>query len=136
MDFPPRLLSTVVQFETPNWQPLIDLLEEDLVGWFMWMEEAELEDGTRVHGYKHQATRRYSHLGEDGRAFVYLGWVDGPSGYHETTRVNAIMAALGEWESLLPWPDDMPTMRTSVLTSMWRAVLADTAAARAGDLAR
>ncbi|MEX2107821.1 MAG: hypothetical protein WD827_02900 [Solirubrobacterales bacterium] len=55
------------QYETPNWDPLIDFL----AGNFMWMHEVELADGTRLHAYKHRETRRYLHLSSDGRAFFY-----------------------------------------------------------------
>jgi hypothetical protein len=64
--------------DTPNWQPLLDLAPDD-VDDFMWMFEVELEDGTRLHAYKHWETRRYLHLGLDGRAFVYCQ----PSSYRE-----------------------------------------------------
>ena len=38
----------------------------------MWMFEVELEDGRRVHAYKHWWTRRYLHLSLDGCAFAYI----------------------------------------------------------------
>jgi hypothetical protein len=38
----------------------------------MWMHEVELEDGTRLHAYKHHETRRYLHLDHGGRAFVFI----------------------------------------------------------------
>lgn len=60
------------QYERPTWQPLLDLLGDELVGDFMWMHEIELATGERVHAYKHIDTRRYIHLGEGGRAYLYL----------------------------------------------------------------
>ena len=54
------------QYDRPNWDPLIDLVGVHLVRWFMWMHEFEV-DGTPAHAYKHVATRRYLHVGEDGR---------------------------------------------------------------------
>ena len=57
--------------ERPNWEPLIDLVGLELVRWFMWMGQVELIDDTLVHAYKHVATRRYLHVGEDGRLFAY-----------------------------------------------------------------
>ncbi|HET7416769.1 MAG TPA: hypothetical protein VFJ61_03975 [Solirubrobacterales bacterium] len=65
---------------------MIELAPEH-VGDFMWMHEHELEDGTRIHGYKHWETRRYLHLDHGGRAFVYV-WKDGqdldePAEYEE-----------------------------------------------------
>ena len=53
---------------TPTGTPLIELVGVELAPWFMWMLDVELEDGELVHAYKHIATRRYLHLGEDGRA--------------------------------------------------------------------
>ena len=34
----------------------------------MWMFEVELEDGRKLHAYKHWWTRGYIHLTLDGRA--------------------------------------------------------------------
>jgi hypothetical protein len=36
------------------------------------MHEVELEDGARLHAYKHHETRRYLHLDHGGRAFVFV----------------------------------------------------------------
>jgi len=36
------------------------------------MHEVELEDGTRLHAYKHHETRRYLHLDHGSRAFVFI----------------------------------------------------------------
>jgi hypothetical protein len=38
----------------------------------MWMFEAELENGVELHAYKHWDTRRYLHLDQGGRAYVYI----------------------------------------------------------------
>jgi hypothetical protein len=59
----------VVNSEAPVWEPLFELASEHLNG-FAWMHEVELEDGTRLHAYRHQETRRYLHLDHSGRAFV------------------------------------------------------------------
>jgi hypothetical protein len=64
------------QFEKPVWEPLLAFAPEHIDD-FMWMFEVELESGTRLHAYKHYWTRRYLHLSEDGRAFVYC-WPDDP----------------------------------------------------------
>jgi hypothetical protein len=76
----------VLQFDHPIWEPLIELAPEH-VHEFMWMHEVELEDGTRLHAYKHWETRRYLHLDHGGRAFVFI-WdesrdIDEPSEYEE-----------------------------------------------------
>ena len=69
---PRTLTGRSISVPEPNWKPLIDLIGLELVDWFMWMFAIELSDGTRVHAYKHRTTRRYFHLGEDGRAFAYI----------------------------------------------------------------
>ncbi len=55
----------------PNWEPLLRLArvytEE-----FMWMFAVELEDGTELQAYKHDWTRRYIHLDDEGRAFYFI----------------------------------------------------------------
>jgi hypothetical protein len=61
----------VVNHEAPIWEPLIALAPDGL-GDFMWMHEVELEDGTRLHAYKHYETRRYLHLDHGDRAFVFV----------------------------------------------------------------
>jgi hypothetical protein len=58
-------------FERPDWGPLIELAPENFDE-FMWMFEVEMEDGLRIHAYKHSETRRYVHLDQFGRAYVYL----------------------------------------------------------------
>lgn len=80
----------VVQVETPNWTPLEEAIGNDLAGWFMWMHEISLVDGSRIHAYKHTTTRRYLHLAEDGRAFDYCD----ESRYGEVALAWAIARAL------------------------------------------
>jgi hypothetical protein len=58
-------------YELPDWAPLVELAPEH-VDEFMWMFEVELENGVRLHAYKHWETRRYLHLDHGGRAFVYI----------------------------------------------------------------
>jgi hypothetical protein len=57
--------------DEPDWQPLRDLIH-GLLDDFMYMFAVDLEDGTRLHAYKHYWTRRYLHLDSERRAFVYL----------------------------------------------------------------
>lgn len=66
-----RKRGRVVNTRAPIWEPLFELAPEHL-GDFMWMHEVELEDGTRLHAYKHHETRRYLHLDHGGRAFVFI----------------------------------------------------------------
>jgi hypothetical protein len=62
----------IVQVEDPSWEPLAELAPDHLDD-FMWMFEAELDSGLRLHAYKHWWTRRYLHLDCEGRAFAYCG---------------------------------------------------------------
>jgi hypothetical protein len=94
---------TSVRSGDPEWRPLLDLIGSRLAEWFMWMFDHVLADGARVHAYKHVATRRYLHLAEDGRAFVY----EGDGRYREIQPRHAIHLAFAGWESLSPEPGDL-----------------------------
>jgi hypothetical protein len=61
----------VVNYECPVWKPLFELAPRH-VDQFMWVHELELEDGARLHAYRHRETRRYLYLDHVGRAFVLL----------------------------------------------------------------
>ena len=97
----PRTLTGRSISSQPNWRPLLELIGLELVDWFMWMFAIELSDGTRVHAYKHRTTRRYFHLGEDGRAFAYIP----RHSYLEVAPAAAIDEAFHEWDELYPEPD-------------------------------
>lgn len=88
--------------DKPDWQPLYELVGAKLADWFMWMGETELEDGTRVHSYKHITTREHLHLGVDGRAFEYIS----PCRFRERDRRHAIDLVFDTWEELASGPDD------------------------------
>lgn len=60
-----------LRVDAPEWEPLLSLAP-DHVQDFMWMGTVQLVDGTRLQVYKHYWTRRYLHLSEDGRAFVFV----------------------------------------------------------------
>lgn len=96
--------------DQPVWEPLVDLIGTDLAGWFMWMFEIELADRSMVHAYKHISTRRYFHLGEDGRAFSYTA--DGR--YGEIAPRDAIDEAFSGWDKLLPKPEDPVAVRAAL----------------------
>ena len=66
-----------MQYSEPSWAPLRALVGAELAHWFMWMCEVELADGVQVQAYKHISTRRYLHLANDCRAFLYTA---GPIG--------------------------------------------------------
>jgi hypothetical protein len=63
---------SVVNYETPVWEPLLGLARI-YVDEFMWMHEVELDNGTRLQAYKHYWTRRYLHLDAEGNAWIYRG---------------------------------------------------------------
>ena len=104
------LRGTLRQYERPVWQPLLDLVGEELVEWFMWMHEIELADQSALHAYKHVSTRRYLHLSEDGRAFSYRS----EAKYTEVAPCDAIDQAFAGWERLLPAPDDPDDVRAAL----------------------
>jgi hypothetical protein len=104
------LPGTMLESQRPVWQPLLDLVGEQLVDWFMWMFEVELADRSRVHAYKHVATRRYFHLGEDGRAFAYRS----VGRYLEISPREAIDEAFTGWQDLLPQPEDPKLVRDAL----------------------
>jgi hypothetical protein len=81
-----RLRGCMTRSDTPNWEPLLNLIRV-YVDDFMWMFEVELKNGTRLHAYKHRETRRYLHLSEDGRAFVY----EEPSFYREFDDIRRLV---------------------------------------------
>ena len=62
----------VLQGETPNWGPLLGFASHH-VDEFMWMFEVVVDDGRQIQAYKHRWTRRYLHLDQSGRAYVFSG---------------------------------------------------------------
>ncbi len=92
MKIGPLLGGTMLDSDKPDWAPLQDLVGLELAGRFMWMYAVGLADRSRLHAYKDHMTRRYLHLAEDGRAFLYV-----PSGmYREVDRETAICAVYQE----------------------------------------
>jgi hypothetical protein len=70
---PEEIGGRTVQVDRPHWETLHRLVGDELADRFMWMSEVELEDGTRLHVYRDEPTRRYLHLADDGRAFRFKG---------------------------------------------------------------
>jgi hypothetical protein len=63
--------------DDPSWNALYGALRpENLADFFAWMGDVELEDGTRVHVYRHSASRSFLHVTDDGRAVIYVGGED------------------------------------------------------------
>lgn len=63
--------------DDPSWDVLYAALRpETLADFFTWMGDVELEDGTRVHVYRHTESRSFLHVTGDGRALIYVGGED------------------------------------------------------------
>jgi hypothetical protein len=90
---PRTITGKVIQHEDPLWDPLVAAVGGHHAGWFMWMFEIELDDGSRVHAYKHVSTRCYMHLSTGGRAFTYQG----EGRYREIDVYLAADLALAGW---------------------------------------
>jgi hypothetical protein len=101
---------TVVRWDRPIWQPLVDLVGFELATWFMWMYETELAGGVRVHAYKHISTRRYLFVAGDGRLFAYTA----RERYREIGRDEAIDEAFDGWESLATRRAEVPATRAAI----------------------
>jgi hypothetical protein len=102
------LTGRLAQYEEPSWEPLERALESDELQHFMWMHEVELDNGTRLQAYKHYWTRRYLHLSDGLRAYVFIGGglgnLDDADRYRPVSLQRAIEAVMcrpigeGFWE--------------------------------------
>ena len=108
----------LAQYDEPNWQPLLDVAGERITGTFMWMHEEALEDGSRVHAYKHIETRDYLYLSASGDAFELA-----PCGRLVPLRLDlAIERAVCSWWLLERWEEeDRVAIRDVVLRAQERA---------------
>ena len=96
------LNGTTLQGSEPDWGPLENVLAWHACNPFMWMFEVELENGTRLHAYKHSHNRRYLHLSASGEAWSYVWKADdddfdpsAPSEYCREQLHRMIAAVLG-----------------------------------------
>lgn len=103
------LAGEVVQSDRPTWDLLTSPLGESIAEWFMWMYEVRLDDGSRLHAYKHVMTRRYLHLGPEGGAFAY----DREGRYQPIPFASAVRLVFSGCERTLP---------DSHLLELWSAV--------------
>lgn len=92
----------ILRVHAPEWEPLRNLAP-DHADDFMWMHEVQLEDGTRLHAYRHYETRRYLHLDHSGSAFAFVGGEDGDPRYEEVDSQRLLDLALGR-------PDERATI--------------------------
>jgi hypothetical protein len=102
----------LVQYETPNWDPLMDAVGHRVIGDFMWMQEVKLTDGRAVHAYKHIDTRRHIHLDEDGNAFVYT-----ESGRYKPMPAARVLAAV-----FMPLQENLAGVTPGQIAVSWEAV--------------
>lgn len=105
--------ATVVQAEDPSWSSIEAALGTELAGWFMWMYELRLDDGTRVDAYKHITTRRYLHLAAAGLALQYS--VEGR--YRGVDLASAITTAFEGWHRAAPRPRDVRLVAAAVASA-------------------
>jgi hypothetical protein len=105
--------ATVVQAENPSWTSIEAALGTELSGWFMWMYELRLDDGTRVDAYKHVTTRRYLHLSAAGLALQY-----GLEGrYLGVDLASAITTAFEGWHRAAPGQRDVRLLAAAVASA-------------------
>ena len=95
-----------LRVNAPEWEPLLNLAPDQVVD-FMWMYTVQLVDGTRLQAYKHYWTRRYLHLSQDGRAFVFVP----KTRYQEVNPPWLLMRVLGK--------ELDPSLRYSVRQNVW-----------------
>lgn len=92
-----------LDLESPDWEPLVALVGDELAPWFLWMGAIRLSDGALVHLYKHEITRAYVHVAKDGRTFYY-DWAGVELGhecdYVQHSRVEAIGQVFRDWPQL------------------------------------
>jgi hypothetical protein len=103
------ITAVVVQYDAPDWAPLEAAIGSDIADWFMWMAEIRLADGSQLHAYKHQTTRRYLHLTTDGRAFEYHA-----ERYGEVDLAASIARAFIGWEVADPSPRQLRALRAAL----------------------
>jgi hypothetical protein len=108
------------QGERPNWEPLEAMVGETLAGEFMWMFQVDLSDGTAVHAYKHIFTRRYLHLGEDGRTLAFTS----SHRYRTVDPFDLLMAVFEDWERYTDDAADVPALRAALRQAYRKAAAA------------
>lgn len=94
------LTGEMLQGEEPDWGALENVIDLDSCADFMWMFEVELQDGTRLHAYKHYWNRRYLHLSARGEAYAYIWKADDPDfdpdapSEYERVQLHRVLAAV------------------------------------------
>jgi hypothetical protein len=74
--------------DDPSWDALYRALQpKTLADFCTWMGDVALEDGTRVHVYRHTESRSFLHVTDDGRALIYVG----DDGYRFVPTADAVL---------------------------------------------
>lgn len=90
---PKPVHATWEAMEVPEWAPLVNHVGPFLARWFMYMGMYRLEDGGRLHAYKHVRTRQYFHIHDDMRCFVF----DGDERYLEVPRRHTLFQVFRDY---------------------------------------
>lgn len=59
------------QYRSPTWRALELMVGSRQLSEYMWMHEVLLEDGHRLQSYKHVRSRRYLHVDESGKRWLF-----------------------------------------------------------------
>ncbi|MEV4419500.1 hypothetical protein AB0L40_05915 [Patulibacter sp. NPDC049589] len=91
--------------DDPSWDVLYAALRpETLADFFTWMGDLRLEDGTRVHVYRHLESRSFLHVTGDGRALIYVG---GENRYRFVPIADAVRNAfVSRRRPMVEFPDE------------------------------
>lgn len=81
----------------PDFEPLTQLLPDELCRHFMAMYQSPSPDGVVIHAYKHIDTRRYLFIDDDGGTWSYGGM----SSYSRIPLGSALEEAFCGWGDLV-----------------------------------
>ncbi len=118
---PKPIRATWALSELPDWGPLLHHVGPFLARWFMYMGRYRLDDGTYLHGYKHVDTRRYFHLHDDLRCFVY----EGDDTYREVPRRTTMFQVFGDYGFYPSDEEEFEVYRSAVQVARYLAELRD-----------
>ncbi len=108
------------QGDTPDWRPLLRIMDEELVGCFMWMFEIRTLANKPLHAYKHCDTRCYLHLDRQGRAYAYVP----ENSYRPLGLAVALEAVFSDWSRLGATVREARLARQAILRARQEAVIA------------
>lgn len=131
----PNALPATWEYDVePDWQPLINHVGPLLVAWFMHMGGGRLTDGSFVHAYKHINTRRYFHIHDDGRCFVYDGDGSGTCTFIPVPRRSTIFPVFEHYGFYPSDEDEFEAYRGAVIAAEYLAYRRDEAEEEAPEI--